>query len=141
LSAEGPTGLTFHGSAGLLFLPEVRAADFAFGLTAGWLGVCARPWAQGRVATAICGKVLLGAIHAVVYAVEPDRPGDRIWSSASLSLGLRLRIVGPLVAELGAEALVPFTPYRFLVAGPNTLIFQEAPVAGFGFAGLGVSIP
>ncbi|HXN33107.1 MAG TPA: hypothetical protein VN894_14650, partial [Polyangiaceae bacterium] len=62
LSADGPAGSRFQGTAGLLYFPEARnaAGDFAFGLTAGWLGVCAEPWAAGRLAVAICGKILLG---------------------------------------------------------------------------------
>jgi len=143
LSAEGPDELPFQGSAGILYFPEVRTAtgDFAFGLTAGWLGACARPWATGRVSLAICGSLLLGAIHAVVYTLEPYHPGDQVWIGASLSLGMRFRLVGPIVAELGAEGLVPFQAWQFLISGPNKTAFQEASVAGFGFAGLGVSIP
>ena len=143
LSADGPAGSRFQGTGGLLYFPEARnaAGDFAFGLTAGWLGVCAEPWAAGRIAVAICGKILLGAIHAVVCVLAPDQPGDRAWSGASLSVGARFRIVGPLIAELGAEALVPLASWQFKVLDSSRPVFQQAPVAGLGFAGLGVSIP
>jgi hypothetical protein len=145
MSAEGPVERTFQATAGMLYLPEVRTAsrDFAFGLTAGWLGVCAKPWAEGRVAIALCGKFLLGAIHSVVYTLEPTGPGDRLWTGASLSLGARFRIAGPVVAELGGEGLVPFpfTRYQFQVTGHDGSVFHEQSVAWFAFAGVGVSIP
>ncbi len=143
MSAEGPGDHAFQATAGMLYLPEVRTAsrDFAFGLTAGWLGMCAKPWAEGRVAIALCGKFLLGAIHSVVYTLEPTGPGDRVWTSASMSLGAGIRIAGPVVAELGGEGLVPFTRYQFQVTGQSGSVFPEASVAGFAFAGVGVSIP
>jgi hypothetical protein len=143
LSAQGPVDRTFQGTAGVLYLPEVRtpSGGFAFGLTAGWLGVCAQPWTQGRIALAICGTILFGALHSVVFALDPIQPGDTLWSSASLSIGARVRIAGPLIAEVGAEALFPFTREQFLVKGAGTPAFQEGSVGGFGFGGLGVSIP
>lgn len=143
LSVEGPVNRTVQATAGMLYLPEVRTAsrDFAFGLTSGWLGACAKPWAEGRVAITACGKILLGAIHSVVYTLAPTEPGDRVWTSAALTLGFKVRIGGPFVAELGGEGWVPFTPYRFRVVGQSGWVFQEGSVSGFVFAGVGVSIP
>jgi hypothetical protein len=142
-SAEAPADRVFVGTAGVLYLPEVRtpARDFAFGLTTAWLGACAQGWGARPVSLAVCGKVLLGAIHAVVYALEPTQPGDRLWAGASLAGQARFRIVGPLVAELGAEMVVPLTRPRFRVSGESAPVFQEAPVGVAGFAGIGVSIP
>ncbi|MGA3119651.1 MAG: hypothetical protein ABSF69_02680 [Polyangiaceae bacterium] len=144
-SAEGPSGRPVEGSAGVVYWPEVRTSsrEFAFGLTAGWLGACARPWQAFRATVSLCGKVYVGAIHSVVYALEPTEPGDRIWTGAALSLAARLRLVGPLVAELGGEMLVPVTRQRFKVQGPSgsALVFQEWAAAGLGFVGVGVSIP
>jgi hypothetical protein len=142
-SAETPAGRVVLGTAGVLYLPETRTAegDFAFGLTLAWLGACAQAWGERAVSLAVCGKVLLGAIHAVVYKLEPTEPGDRIWSGASLAGQARFRIVGPLVVELGAEMVVPFTRSRFMVSGGDAPVFQESAVGAVGFAGLGLSIP
>jgi hypothetical protein len=142
-SAEGPTGRPVEGSAGVVYWPEVRTSsrDFAFGLTAGWLGACARPRQASRASVSLCAKAYVGAIHSVVYALEPTEPGDRIWTGAAVSLAARLRLVGPVVAELGGEMLVPITRQRFKVQGESALVFQEWAVTGFGFVGVGVSIP
>jgi hypothetical protein len=130
-------------SAGVLYLPETKtsAGDFAFGLTAAWVGGCAQAWGQRRVSIAACAEVLGGAIHAVVYDLVPLHPGDRFWAGASVVAQARWRIVGPLVAELGAQAIVPITRPPYGIAGGGGIVFQEAPVAGAAFAGLGVSIP
>ena len=143
LSVEGPVDRRFQATAGVLYLPETRTAtrDFGFGLTAGWLGACAQPWADDRVAVAFCGTVLVGGIHSVVYTLEPTNPGEIFWASPSASFTARFRIAGPVVVELGGEGLVPFTPYRFEVRGQSRWPYQEGSVAGFGFVGLGVSIP
>jgi hypothetical protein len=124
-------------------LPEVRTAagDFGFGLTAAWLGACAQAWGERAVALSACGKLFAGGIHAVVYALEPTQPGDRLWAAASVSAQIRVRVVGPLVAELGAEGLVPITRQPFLVHGQSGTVFQESVVGAAGFAGVGVSIP
>jgi len=143
LSVEGPVDRPFQATAGVLYLPETRtpARDFGFGLTAGWLGACAQPWADDRVAVAFCGTILVGGIHSVVYTLEPTNPGEIFWASASASFTARFRIAGPFVVEVGGEGLVPFTPYRFDVTGQTSQAFREESVAGFGFVGLGVSIP
>ena len=142
-SAEAPAERVLVGSAGVLYFPEVRTAarDFAFGLTAAWLGACAQAWGGRPVSLAVCAKVLLGALHAVVYQLEPTEPGDRFWSGASLAGQARFRIVGPLVLEVGGELLVPITRQRFMVSGQSAPVFQESAAGVAGFAGLGVSIP
>jgi hypothetical protein len=142
LSVEGPVDRRLQATAGVVYLPETRTSgrDFGFGLTAGWLGACAQPWADDRVAIAFCGTILVGGIHSVVYTLEPTNPGEIFWASASASFTARFRIAGPFVVELGGEGLVPFTAYRFDVRG-QTSPFQEGSVAGFGFVGMGVSIP
>ena len=143
LSGEISASRWVRGTAGALVLPEVRTAarDFAFGLSAAWLGACAQPWEGRGWAIAACGKVYLGAIHAVVYALEPTDPGDRIWSGAALNVEARARLIGPLALEAGFEFVVPLTRQTFQVEGRPAAIFQEPAVAGLAFLGLGVTIP
>jgi hypothetical protein len=143
MSTEGSVGGVAAGTMGMLYLPEVRTGDqgFAFGLTAAWLGGCAEPWRTSVGSLAICGKALLGAIHSVVYTRPTESPGDRVWGAVSLSMSLRLRLWGPLFGELGAEALVPFWRYQFLISPELQTTFQETWVGGLGFVGLGLSIP
>jgi hypothetical protein len=144
LSVEGPSGRTFQGTGGVLYFPEVRTsapADFAFGVTAGWLGGCGQPWRAERVALFLCAKLFIGAIHSVVYTLNPTQPGDRLWSGASVSSTAKFRIAGPFLAEIGAEVLVPLTRQPFMVRGESKPIFEEGSVDPVGFAGVGVSIP
>jgi hypothetical protein len=131
-----------------MYLPETPNPDgsgFAFGLTAAWLGVCAQPWRAPRAAFAVCAKSLLGGIHAVVPGpYTPVHPGERLWAAASLSAGLRVRVIGPLLAEVGGELLVPITRTRFAshdAQSGDATVFQEKSVGIMGFAGLGASIP
>jgi hypothetical protein len=141
LAAEVPLYRILDGTAGVLYFPEVEGRpDFAFGLTAAWLGACASPRLSTNVALSLCGKVVLGAIHAVVEVLEPVQPGDRFWASGGLSAGLRARIAGPLALEIGAELDLPVTREAFVVGGESSPAFQEGAVAGVGFLGLGVTI-
>jgi hypothetical protein len=131
-----------HATAGGLYLPEVHTGgDFAFGLTAGWAGGCFHPWYGARIDPALCGKVLVGAIHSVVFALEPAQPGDRLWAGAALSLEASLVVYGPLLFEIGGEAVAPITRDRFKVQGRSDPVFQPPSVAGTAFAGFGMAIP
>jgi hypothetical protein len=143
LSADVPTYRALHGSAGVLFLPERKdpTGGFGFGLTAAWLGPCVEPLRGSRGALAACAKLSLGAIHSLVYKLVPTAPGDVFWAGGSLLLEGRLRIVGPLVAEAGAELFFPITQEAFSIQGQPTNVFQENTAAGLGFVGLGVSVP
>lgn len=127
-------------SAGALYLPEVHSGpDFAFGLTAGWLGGCAHTHAF--VDLSACGKALLGGIHSVVYGVEPDKPGDRLWAGAALSAEASLLLLGPMALEVGGEAVAPLIRDHFVVQGRSGDVFQQQVVGGAAFVGLGVTIP
>jgi hypothetical protein len=146
LAADVPAYRALHGTAGVLFLPETKdsTGNFAFGLTAAWLGPCVAPVRGVRGALSACSKVSLGAIHSVVYesGLDPTKlAGDRFWAGGSFSLEGRLRLVGPLVAEAGAELVFPITQQKFSVQGQAKPAYDESAVAGIGFLGLGVSIP
>jgi len=143
LAADVPAYRALHGSAGVIFLPEQKLAGggFGFGLTAAWLGPCLEPVRGSRGALGACAKLSFGAIHSVVYTLVPTAPGDVFWAGGSFSLEGRLRLVGPLVAEAGAELLLPITQQAFSIKGQTSSVFQQTAVAGLGFVGLGVSLP
>jgi hypothetical protein len=142
MAAEVPLYRILDGTAGVFYFPEVEGQpDFAFGLTAAWLGACASPRLSARVALSLCGKVFLGAIHAVVEVLEPVSPGDHFWAAGGLSVGLRARIVGLLALEFGAEIDLPVIREAFVVGGESNPAFREGVVGGIGFLGLGVTIP
>jgi hypothetical protein len=84
---------------------------------------------------------MLGAIHAVVYVLEPTTPGQQLWGGLEVTPGIRVRLAGPVVAEAGAELVVPVTRQQFTVGGRPGVAFQETPVAGVAFLGFGLSIP
>jgi hypothetical protein len=141
LSAEAPVYRGLRATSGVLYLPEQRTADgdFAFGLTAAWLGACARPWQASRTTLSVCASTLLGGIHAVVVSLEPVHPGERVWGGVSLDAALRVALVGPLIGEIAADLVIPFARYRFEQA--PRLVFQQSAAAGVGFVGVGMSIP
>jgi hypothetical protein len=130
-------------TAGALYLPEVHTDDgnFAFGLTAGWAGACVLPVKAPGARLSLCGMGLLGAIHSVVLAFEPTNPGERFWVAAALSARVRVRVAGPVIVDVGGDAIAPVIRDRFLVRNRPGTVFQEAPIVGTVFAGLGVEIP
>jgi hypothetical protein len=145
LAVDLPVYRALHGTAGMFLLPETQdsTARFAFGLTAGWLGPCVEPVRGWRGALSACAKLELGAIHSVVLSklLVPTEPGDRFWAGGSASLEGRLRLVGPLVAEAGAELFLPIPRQQFSILGQANAVFTESAPAGAGFVGLGVTIP
>jgi hypothetical protein len=142
LSTEVEVARFMRISIGGLYLPEVRGGvDFAFGLTAGWVGACFHPLARARVDLSLCGKVLLGAIHSVVFVLEPVQPGDRLWSGAALSAQASLIALGPIAVEVGGEAVAPLVRDRFMVQGRSGVVFQQPPLGVMAFVGVGVAIP
>jgi hypothetical protein len=143
VAAKLPVWGALQVVAGAILLPEVRTAtsDLGFGLTAAWAGACADAWSGRWGAASLCAAAMLGAIHAVVYVLEPTTPGQQLWGGASVTPAIRVRIAGPLVLEAGGELVVPATRQQFTVGGRPGVAFQESPVAGVGFLGLGLSIP
>jgi hypothetical protein len=144
LAAQRQIHAAVHATAGLLYLPEQQASDgrFAFGMTAGWLGACVVPVDVARTSWSLCVKAEGGGIHPVVRALEPLSPGERPWVAGSVETVLRGRIAGPLLAEVGADLVVPFTRDRFVLEPPPaTTVFQQAKVAGAFFIGVGMLFP
>jgi hypothetical protein len=143
LAVDIPAYRALHVATGMLLLPEVRTStgDFGFGITAPWIGACAVPWRRSPVTVAICEDLLLGAIHAVDYALVPTTPGDRFWGGAATEAALRARLIGPLAVEVGGQILFPLTRQQFTVEGQTDAVFQEWVATGVGFVGVGASIP
>lgn len=112
-------------------------ARFAFGLTAGSLGLCVETLRDVRVGLALCASAQLGAIHATVFDVRPLTPGDRFWAGAVIKAQLYVPL-GALRISLAALGTVPITRERFLAAGADDPIFRQKPVAVGGELGLGV---
>ena len=140
LSADVAVFRWIHGSAGVLYLPEQpwQNGGFAFGMTAAWLGACAQPWESHRVTLSLCAQAMAGGIHSVVLVPEPVHPGERAWGAASLEAVLRMRLLGPLEAEVGADVVFPFTRYPFVVEG-SPQSFQQPQATGVAFVGAGAS--
>lgn len=121
-------------------MPEARTADkrFAFGLTALSLGVC-RTLSRARVYDlGVCGAVWGGALHAVVFDLLPEAPGDYAWAAASIAPHLRIRAAPHLHLDLGVQVIVPFVRRSFQVSGWKDPVFQEAPVTLLPFGGAGI---
>jgi hypothetical protein len=146
LAVDLPVYRALHATSGVFFLPEesTSSGQFAFGLTAAWIGPCLLPLRRPRASLAACAKLDLGAIHSVVKKLIPLEPGDRLWAGGSLSVEGRLRVLGPLVAEAGGELVLPIPEQQFSIQsqqGSSSSLYSESPVAGVGFLALGVSIP
>lgn len=129
-------------SLGVSYLPEVRSSDagFAFGLSAGFLGVCVAPVQTTAVRLAVCGEAQLGAMHAVVYSVRPLPPGDHAWAGARVGPRLRLRLGGSLWLEAGAQALAPLIRHEFVLKDQQNPVFQSSRLTLAATVGLSASI-
>ncbi|WP_437577157.1 hypothetical protein [Sorangium sp. So ce887] len=143
-SAEWSVAPRWTLASGVLWLPEQRAAEpaLAFGLTAGWLGVCAEALRTGRLSLGACVHLLGGAVHAVIHehpSVLPVDPGARLWVSPSVGTRLAVRVVGPLRLETGIDLYFPLTRYRFQLQGNQQPVFEQPVVAGALFGGAGVA--
>ncbi len=143
IAVDLPAYRALHITTGAMFLPEVRTStgDFGFGITAPWIGACAVPWRGSRLGVSFCEDILLGAIHAVDYALVPTTPGDRFWGGTATEVDLRARLIGPLALEIGGQLLFPLTRQEFTVQGQTGTVFQEWVATGIGFIGVGASIP
>lgn len=65
----------------------------------------------------------------------------KLWLEAGGALRLELQIVKSLSIEAQAEALVPFTRYRFAFDRPDTLVYRVPRLAAGVFFGLAAQFP
>ncbi|WP_438036528.1 hypothetical protein [Sorangium sp. So ce204] len=143
-SAEWSVAPHWTITSGMLWLPEQRAAApaVAFGLTVGWLGVCAEALRTGRLSLGACVQLLGGAVHAVIHehpSVLPVDPGARLWVSPGVGTRLAVRVVGPLRLETGIDLDFPLTRYRFQLQGYPRPAFEQPVIAGALFGGAGIA--
>ena len=127
------------------FFPEHRTAgavgDFAFGLSYGEIAGCLALPLWGASSWELCGGLLGGALHIVVYSPEPANPGQRWTAAASERTHLVLPLFGRTVLEIGVGASQPFTRRSFYVSGAPPgmdTVFTQPAVALAAWAGLGV---
>lgn len=142
VATEGPIAGRWRWGAGMLLLPLARTATpdrgQAFGLTAGWLSGCVDIVEFSAASLGTCLGVLVGVIDAVAYQGLPLQPGAYPWAGVSAAARLRARLAGPWAFEAGLELVAPLVRHDFVVGGTQATLFQQATVAGAGFAGLGV---
>jgi hypothetical protein len=130
---------------GGVFLPEVRTpepdSNFAFGLSAGWLGACFDGVQREAFALGACLAGMGGVLHAVVYYPEATRPGQRPLFAATGGLRLALRLSARVEAQLGGDGVLVLNRRQFSVEGrpPGMDVVWLQPAAATLFwAALGV---
>jgi hypothetical protein len=113
--------------AGMRLYPEVTTADanFAFGLTATSLGLCADTQLGNRFVLGGCAALLGGVVHGVVFNPEPTFPGDRFWLGLALDANAALRIVGPLWVGLEVGAVFSLIRQTFTIRADPQPVFQQ----------------
>lgn len=142
VTTDAPLTESVRYGVGATLWPEARTPDpdpnFAFGLAAISAGICWAALRAERLTGAICGSVLAGVMHAVVYHPDPLAPGDRFWLGATAGVRGTATVVEPLWLEIGVEALVPITRYDFRVEGRPSSAWTQAVIAPVAFVGAGV---
>jgi hypothetical protein len=119
---------------GLWYWPELRGGELGriagVGLTAGRLGLRVPYFEEGILSLEAGAALLAGAMHTVVYTLEPLEPGDQPWIAIDASARARLMVADPLSIELALGLLVPFVRTRFSVEGGGPS-FQQDVVTGW----------
>jgi hypothetical protein len=130
-------------SARGFYLPEARMANDAFGMTlaGGGAGACVEPIGTRSVAGVGCAHVLAGSLAVTSPHVAMDNGGAKPFGAASVSVGARARVLGPVVVEGAAEATVPFAHPTFLASTCPPTGFQQPFAAVALVFAAGVSIP
>ena len=127
---------------GLTYLPETKLDDgFAFGLSAVSAGLCADALRSGVFSVSACGELFAGAMHAVVYKLEPLQPGDRAFAALGVGPKLGLRAFSSFFIEAGVNAAIDFLRPQFAIRGVEQPKFESSLVGGIGYLGVGVSTP
>jgi hypothetical protein len=136
-------GSLLGASFGGLFFPEneLRAsgARLGFGISAGFVSGCL--WArtsQPQLWSCLGGRV--GVLHSVVYAPEPEHPGDKFWAAATSELGLRQQLFGRTFAEAGVAAIFPLLRHRFQIDAGRAPIYEQGAALAEAFVGLGLRL-
>jgi len=137
--AFGANGLRL--TLGLSFLPETKLDDgFSFGLTAASAGFCADVIRTGLISASLCGELIAGAMHAVVYRLEPLRPGDYAFAALGVGPKVGLHVSSPFFIEGGVVAAFDFLRPKFAIHNGGT-VFESSLLGGIGYIGVGVAVP
>jgi len=136
-------GNLLGASFGGLFFPENElreaGARLGFGISAGFISGCL--WARAAAPQLWgCLGARAGVLHAVVYAPQPEHPGDRFWSAVTSELGLRQHMFGRLFVDAGAAAIFPLVRYRFQIDAAPLPIYEQGAALVEGFVGLGLQL-
>lgn len=102
----------------LRFLPEQRSdtttiGGVSFGLTTVTLGGDVELIDVSRFALSVSLGPTVGAMHAVPHDRAPADSGQRAFFALTASAIGAIRLVGPLSLDVGIEADLPITRYRF----------------------------
>jgi len=131
--------------AGGVILPEVRTPapdeNFAFGLSAAWLGACFDAFQRETLALGACAGGLGGVMHAVVYFPDATHPGQRALWAASGGLRLASHLAGRIELQIAADGLVPVNRRVFTVEGrpPGAdVVFAQPAIAALIWGAIGV---
>jgi hypothetical protein len=143
LSLRGRISDAMWLSARGMWLPEGAMPNdaFALSLLAGGAGACVEPFSSGSVSAVGCGHLLAGTLDVARASIPMESERARAYVAASLSLGARARLVGPIHFEALADAHLPFTRPTFLTAACPQVGFEPPFVAVAAWLGAGVSIP
>jgi hypothetical protein len=125
---------------GFLYVPETRTGDdqFGFGIAAGILGA-SLVWSEGPLSILPSLKLLIGAIHAVVYELSPLEPGDQPWLGITLDITARIELMHWIFFDVSLGATAPLTRQIFEVEGRSGTVFEEPLVIPGARAGLGLN--
>jgi hypothetical protein len=131
--------------AGGVILPEVRTPtpddNFAFGLTAGWLGACLDALQRELVALGACAGGMGGIMHVVVYFPDATHPGERAFWAATAGLRLAVHLPARIEIEMGADGVAPLDRRAFTVLGRppgSDVAFTQPATAALLWGAVGV---
>lgn len=138
-SAEGSplAWLRVRGGVRYLLTSESESHDVAFGLVVASVSACWEPLRVGVLAAGACAGVEAGSLRAYVLRGAPGDAGDHPWVAATLGARARLHVVGPVAAELSADAVAPVVSPRFTSGSDvGATLFQPSVVSVVGAAAL-----
>jgi hypothetical protein len=122
------------------WLGTERAAGRAdFELDAAHAAACVIGLRGEALAARACASGAIGSLRARGSDTYDPKAHARLWLSAGAELLLTAELIGPLEAQAGAGASVPFYRHRFAFA--PAVFHRVAPIAGFGHLGLLLRFP
>jgi hypothetical protein len=145
LGGEVQLGAGFVARLGGFVLPEVRTPapdeNFAFGLTAGWLGACYDGIRRDSIALGACAGGVGGVMHAVVYFPDATHPGQRAFWAVTGGLRLAIHLPARVEIQLVSDGVLPLNRRQFTVVGRPAgadVVFAQPATAALLWGGLGV---